>query len=359
MNIKFIKLKRYIISIKSAVFVGVLFVISLGVYCVFTTHQYISNNLINELLKNSLLIISTITGTNLLTSAILETDNKNQEWRNIISTDFLSNANFYSNMDDKTKWDIFLAIKCSINGDNNMVQDEITSSILKKMKFENEEFYFEKCAYDVKCTISNNYIEYVVARRTELYSYKKKFVCDKFRVAIVANMCDNELGIRDISVKLNGRQLSDADLIIEKEAISKEADIERNGYNEIKYIYLRDPLELYSKNEEHNCVTMVYSYTARTALNDLVSSYRASQPCKCFSVKFDLLSKEKYQLVTNTFGFLDSSKGEDDTNNDYTSYSEFKDWIFEDDGVIVSIVPRPELKEKEKEEERMTGVNIA
>lgn len=122
---------------------------------------------------------------------------------------------------------------------------------------------------------------------------------------------------------------------------------------------IRDPLELYSKNEEHNCVTMVYSYTARTALNDLVSSYRASQPCKCFSVKFDLLSKEKYQLVTNTFGFLDSSKGEDDTNNDYTSYSEFKDWIFEDDGVIVSIVPRPELKEKEKEEERMTGVNIA
>lgn len=75
MNIKFIKLKRYIISKKSAVFVGVLFLISLGVYCVFTTHQYISNNLINELLKNSLLIIlrekSMLISKNLLIKTIL------------------------------------------------------------------------------------------------------------------------------------------------------------------------------------------------------------------------------------------------------------------------------------------------
>lgn len=243
-------------------------------------------------------------------------------------------------MDHKTKWDIFYAIKCSINGDNDvMIQDDIMSSIIKKLKFENERFYFEKCAYDVKCRIMNDYVEYKVSRITQLYSYQKQFICKKFRVAIVADVCDNEIGIKDISVRLNGRQLSEDDLIIEKRAMVQEADIQRNGYNEIRCIYLKEPLKLFPKDEDKS-VTMVYSYTARALLNDLVCSYRASKPCRHFSVKFELLTKDNYQLVTNTFGFLDSSKAEDDTNNDYTSYSEFKDWIFEDDGVVISIVPR-------------------
>lgn len=335
------KIKRYMISRGSAVSIIVTFVISLSLYCILNSKSVTSTVDISPFLINALLVISSVTGTNLLTSLILERHSKNKEWRDIISADILSNSNFYRYMDEKAKWGIFSAVKYSINGDNNtMIQDEIMSSVLEKLKFDKEKFYFEKCAYDVKCKITDDYVEYRASRVTELYSYKNKYTCKKFRIAIVADLCDNGYGIEDMVIKLNGEKLREEDYIVETEHFIKEADIERNGYNEVKYIYLKKPLQLFQNNGKRKGVTMVYEYTAKSSLSDLVCTYRASKPCKHFSVRFELLSYDKYQLISNVFGFLDSSRAEEDTNSDYTSYSEFKDWIFEDDGVVISIVPR-------------------
>lgn len=92
MSTKFVKLKRYIMSRGSTICIIVLCLISLGAYSVLNTNQYISNELVNGILTNIFLVITSITGTNLLTSVILETNNKNQEWRHFISKDVLSNS---------------------------------------------------------------------------------------------------------------------------------------------------------------------------------------------------------------------------------------------------------------------------
>lgn len=341
---KFYRIKRYVISTSSVILVMIIFLISLAFFCILNITEigdkFISNEFVKQIVLNSLLVVTSITGTNILTAIIVEKNNKNQDWRNIISQDILSNQTFYNYMDYETRNDILSAVNCSINGYNNPIQNEIMSSVLNKLDFNNIDFYFEKCNYDVDCKIMDEYIEYHVTRVTDMYSYKNKYTCKKFRVALAAGLWDNELGNMDIKIKLNGVLLSENDYIVETESSVKEVDIERNKYNDIKYVYLKQPLDLYSDDGSHTATTIVYEYIVKASLSDLVNVYRASRPCKHFSVRFTLHTHENYKLQSHTFGFLDSSKAEEDTDNDFISYNEFRDWIFEDDGVVITIVPR-------------------
>ena len=346
MRKKIDRLKKYVISRASFILTCIVFIISLVCYCLLNIsgigESFIPDGYIKQVVINGFLVITSVTGTNLLTSLIIEKNSKNQEWRNIILQDVLSNCAFYNYMDYNTRNDIYAALTCSINGCNDdVIQNEIMPSVLNKLNFENADFYFEKCSYDVTCKITDQYIEYHTTRVTEIYSHKEQYIINKYRVAIVAGLCDNGLGISGIKIKLNGVSLKEDEYIIETDCPDKEADIRRNEYNDIKYIYLKNPLHLHSNNgERRRAITMVYEYTARSSLNDIVSSYRASRPCKRFAVKFTLLTHDDYKLLAHTFGFIDSSKAEEDTDNNYTSYSEFRDWIFEDDGVVITIVPK-------------------
>lgn len=346
MGEKYHKIKKYVISGKSIILILVIFVISFFCFCILSIPEigesYISNVQVRQVVINSFLVIASITGTNLLTSLIIEKNSKNQEWRNIISQDVLSNHAFYDYMDSQTKDAISSAIKYSINEYNNTVlQNEIMQSIVKKLNFQRETYYFNKCDYSINCEVFSDCIKYDMKRVTEIYSYEDEYIIPKFRIAVVANSCDNTHDISHIEISLNGRQLTEDEYIIESGNPNEESDIERNEYNTIKSIYLKGPLTLYSeKNGKNNCTTIVYKQIAETTLDDVVNSYRASKPCKNFSVYFNLETKDKYKLVSNAFGFIDTPNGEKDMDVDYISRVEFNDWVFEDDGVVITVVPR-------------------
>lgn len=345
MNKRARKPKKYKISISSYIMIIFVFIISTFCYCflnVPTLGALIPNVQIRRIVINIFLVITSITGTNLLTSIIIERNTKNQEWNNIISKEVLSNHSFYDYMDSQTKDAISAAVNYSINEYNNTVlQNDIMQSIIKKLNFEHETYYFQKCDYLVNCEVFDEYIRYDMKRVTEIYSYDDEYIIPKFRVAVVANLCDNEHNIKNVEIILNGRTLSQDEYIVETECENKESDIERNGYNVVKYIYLKDPLILHSeKNGKEGCTKITFKQIVEASLDDVVNSYRASKPCKNFSVIFNLLSKDKYKLISNSFGFIDSANVEKDADVDYISKVEFSDWVFEDDGVVITIVPR-------------------
>lgn len=345
MNRRLKKPCKYTISISSYITVIIIFLISTFCYCALSMPiigNFITNIQIRKIIINIFLVLTSVTGTNLLTSLIIEKNSKNQEWQDIIFEEILSNHTFYDYMDAQTKDAISAAVNYSINEYNNTVlQHEIMQSIIRKLNFETETYYFDKCDYIVNCEVFDEYIKYDMKRITELYSYEDEYTISKFRVAVVANSCNNEHSITDIEIQVNGKTLSKDDYIIETESSNKESDIERNGYNTVKYIYLKEPLNLYSeKNGKQKCTTIIFRQVAEASLDDVVNSYRASKPCRNFSVYFNLESKDKYKLVSNSFGFIDSTNPAKDTDVDYISKIEFSDWVFEDDGVVITIVPR-------------------
>lgn len=346
MNERFDKIKKYVVSSRMMILVIIVCIISLLVYCLLNTYTIgsilIHNYLARQIVANVVLVITSITGTNLLTSLIIEKNSKNEGWRDIISEDVLSNHAFYDYMDSQTKDAISSAIKYSINEYNNtVIQNEIMESIIDKLNFQNETYYFEKCEYNVNCEIFDTYIKYEMSRVTRMYSFEDEYTINNFRVATVANMCNNEDGISHIEVSLNGQRLAADKFIVNKEGSYKQSDIEINKYNTIKHIYLKEPLTLHSDRKgEKNCTTIVFKYVAETTLDDVINVYRTSQPCKNLSVYFNLETKGKYKLVSAPFGFIDTPDGEGDMDADYISKVEFNDWVFKDDGVVVAIVAR-------------------
>lgn len=336
------RLYKYVISIPSYIAVLIIFAISTFCYCILNVSavgSLIANSQVRTIIINIFLVLTSVTGTNLLTSLIIEKNSKNQEWRNIITEEILSNHVFYDYMSAQTKEAISDAVNYSINEYNNTVQQEIMQSIIRKLNFKGETYYFNKCNYFVNCEIFDDHIKYDMKRITEIYAYEERCKIFNFRVAVIANSCNNVHSNIGMEIKVNGRILSECDYLVETECSDEESDIVRNGYNTIQYIYLREPLVLHAE-ATGRCTTILFRQVIETTLDDVVNSYRASKPCRNFRVDFNLQSRDRYRLVSNSFGFIDSTNPDNDADVDYISKIEFSDWVFEDDGVVITIVPR-------------------
>ena len=270
MNGRVGKIRKYVVSSRLMILVLVLFAFSLICFCLLNTDtigmSVIPNYWFRQIVINGFLVVSSITGTNLLTSLIIEKNSKNEEWLNIISQDVLSNHIFYDYMDAKTKDTIISAVEYSINKYNNtVIQNEIMQSIIGKLNFQNETYYFNKCDYNINCEIFDNHIRYEMKRITEMYSYKDDYSISNFRIAVVANWCDksNNNGIGNFEILINNVLLASDAYIVEDKSPCMESDIEINKYNTIKYIYLKDPLTLHAdNNDKRNCTQIIFKYVA-------------------------------------------------------------------------------------------------
>lgn len=296
----------------------------------------ITNNIsIIETIRDIILIIASICGTNLLLSALVEVKSKNAFLTDIIENDVISAPEFYEAMKDENKIKMHNALEENLYFSYPIVH-KMFSNIRGKLNSNIDSYYFESCSYVISCSVNEKYIEKELTKKVYIKSYEDTFTITDFSVG---NFASKEIdGIKPfdlISLEINNRKIDLDHDISEKPNEINNLD-EQNEYNlSIGYVYNK-PLVI----NKHTGTKIVVKCKTRTPIDDKVSTFRVTKPCKKFSLIYDIKEHNKYRLAVDAFGFLDDA--DDSANNSSNSNINitFNDWIFKHDGVVVSILEK-------------------
>ena len=80
---------------------------------------------------------------------------------------------------------------------------------------------------------------------------------------------------------------------------------------------------------------VVVNSISRCPLNDVVSSYRTTRPCKNFTVNYIAEPKTYYRVIAHAFGFHECARSYPNGTKNNEVKVGFNDWIFTDDGICI------------------------
>lgn len=332
--------KRYKINKGTFIIMIILTFFCILVYFLIDFRINISDNItpkviaIYETIKDILLVIVSVTGLNLLFSAIIEVKSKNSYLSEIMANDVIASNEFYDYMDNSKKESMYNALEKSLYFKDD-ISHEIYKNIRYRLKENLGEYYFTECSYSVTCTIHDTYIEKEITKTTKIRSYENEHIILNFRITNFTSKKVSGLEAFELkSVEINNKKLNQEDIDTNK---SDKANLdEQNEYDfSIDYLYNKK-LALFS--DKDTIITM--KYITRTSKDDRMSTFRVGHPCKKFMLFYSVKQHEKYRIVVNAYGFLDDA--DNSTNNSSKSdiTITFSDWIYNYDGVTVVILDK-------------------
>lgn len=322
-------------------------IITMVAYFVCTYYLNLNNlNIVNETskekivklqtLRDILLVIISICGTNLLLSIIVEKKSKNSLVEDIILNDVVASPEFYKQMDNNKKKKMFYALEEELFFKHNITH-EMFKIVREKIINMSCDYYYESCKYIVTCNVHDNYIEKEITRKVSLKSYEKEYIIKNFSIGNCSSKkIEGMESYQLISFEINNQKIDLKKFVKEIENKDRCNLDEQNEYDSNKKFIYNKPLKITNDKE----TTIVVKCKTRTAIDDKSSTFRVVKPCKNFSVVYSIIQHEKYRLVVDAFGFLDNA---DDSANNTSSSNiniNFDDWIFKYDGVVVIILEK-------------------
>lgn len=345
------KLKKYKVNLIGTIATIIIFIICIFSYFGFSYYLNIDAISVDvadrnmqqiatiETIRDVLLVILTICGTNFLLSVFIEVRSRNAFLTEIINNDIIACPEFYNGMSDENKEKIYSALEQHLNYG---LPGDIFSNIKGKINNLMEDYFFESCEYVITCDVHDDYIEKEITKVVSIKSFKDKDTIKDFCVGnhsakTIAGKDSFELLSVEIS-KESSENTIDVDIKTQIEKIPcKTSKLDkRNEYDKSEsYVYKR-PLIIHNNQSTFITVKCI----TRTTTDDKVSTFRVTKPCKNFILNYSLNQTDKYRLSVDAFGFLDDA--DNSTNNSSTSNVNihFKDWIFKYDGVVVSILDK-------------------
>ncbi len=287
-------------------------------------------------IKDILIILTTILGTNLFMSLLIDVRSKNQIVTDIIENDVIASPEFYEKMSEENKLKMCNALERKLHY-KYIKEQEIFNEIREKLKGNIDAYYYESCEYVVSCNIYDTYIEKQITRKVAIKSFDSNYTIKGFSISKISSKSIN--GIEPFKLELF--KINDKKVDLEHDVELKpceEADNldEQNEYDiNNRYIY-KKPINIFSDEE----TTITVKCISRTSIDDKGASFRVAKPCHNFSLIYTLQQYDKYRLSVHAFGFLDDA--DDSANNSSKSNINitFDNWIFENDGVVVIILDK-------------------
>lgn len=286
--------------------------------------------------KDILIILTTILGTNLFMSLLIDVRTKNQIVTDIIENDVIAAPEFYEKMSEENKLKMCNALERKLYHKYNKEQ-EIFNEIRQKLTGNINSYYYESCKYVVTCNIYDNYIEKQITRKVVIKSFDTKYTIKNFSISNFSSKSIN--GIESFtleSFKINDKKVDLAN-DVELSPCDEVDNLDQQNEYDInsRYIY-KKPMNIYSDKE----TTITVECISRTSIDDKGASFRVAKPCNHFSLFYTLPQQDKYRLAVHAFGFLDDAN--DSANNSSKSNINitFDNWIFENDGVVVMILDK-------------------
>lgn len=339
----------YIWSKGAIVLTIALFIISLSVIiyltCLINTESVMvgTDNLTTEQIKEMvrhktireiMLVLCSITGTNLILSAVIEKSSKNKFLTNFFEENIFSSKYFYDNLSPEVKKEIEKHIMLN-KYDGNDTYRQICEKITNKIIEDEPSYYFEKCEFNVNVVDKGEYFEKHIKREQLIWPWNEKRGINNLPICFIEHKTISGLNSVQLeAVSVNGNQVSINSLKQEKSIINRGLSY-KNGYIESTKYSLEDKHNF--KNDKATSLNV--SLITRCPKDDLTSSFRTMVPCKNFTVNFTLES-DRYKLAAYAFGFYDNANQGINIQKENVISVSLNDWIFNDDGICVMIIPK-------------------
>ncbi len=294
------------------------------------------SNITLKTTKDILIILTTILGTNLFMSLLIDVRTKNKIVTDIIENDVIAAPEFYEKMSEENKSKMCNALERKLYHKYDKEQ-EIFNEIRQKLNRNIDSYYYESCKYVVTCNIYDNYIEKQITRKVVIKSFDAKYTIKNFSISNFSSKSIN--GIEPF--KLESFKINDKKVDLEHDVELRPCDEvdnldEQNAYDiNSRYIY-KKPMNIYSEQE----TTITVKCISRTSIDDKGSSFRVAKPCNHFSLVYTLPQQDRYRLAVHAFGFLDDANDSANNNSKSNITISFDNWIFENDGVVVMILDK-------------------
>lgn len=287
-------------------------------------------------IKDILIILTTILGTNLFMSLLIDVRSKNQIVTDIIENDVISSPEFYEKMSEENKFKMCNALEENLYYKYGKEQ-QIFNEIRQKLKKNIDSYYYESCEYVVTCNIYDTYIEKQITRKVSIKSFDSKYTIKDFPISNYSTKSiDGVEAFKLESFKINDEKINLKNYVGTTHYNEVANLDEQNEYDiSSRYIYQK-PLDIYSDKETIITVKCV----SRTSIDDKGATFRVAKPCKHFSLIYTLQQSDKYRLAVHAFGFLDDAKDSANNNSKSNINITFNNWIFENDGVVVIILDK-------------------
>ena len=286
-------------------------------------------------IKDIFVILTSILGTNLLLNSLIEVRSKNQIITDVIENDVISSPKFYEEMSEENKLKMCNALENNLYYKYDIVH-QMFDDIRKRLNDKIEEYYYVSCEYDVTCDINDKFIEKQISKTIAIRSYEDKYTINDFCISQfsskqIAGVSSFEL----TSLKINGETKSIKETV---KTIPNEVSRlgEQNEYDISNCYIYNIPIEI-SKDKE---TTICVQCTTRTSIDDRCSTFRVTKPCKNFLLVYNLNQQKDLRLSVDAFGFIDDANNSTNNTSKSNVNIKFNDWIFENDGVVVTILDK-------------------
>jgi len=292
------------------------------------------NPIIINTLKDLLVVIASILGTNLLINGIIEVKSKNQLLTDIIANDIIASPNFYTYMDTVNQLKMCQALEKNLFFQNNTIKQDMSTEVRQKILDIKDPYYFEECDFIVTSTIYDKYIEEDVTKKIVIKSYGDSCHIENYPISNYSSKTtDVFVPFELLSVNINGKEINIENDIKQITSCKNSFD-EQNKFNSnIRYVYNK---KILINNKDG--VNIILKYKTRTTIDDRLTVFRVGKPCKRFSLIYNLTPDEKYRLAINAFGFFDDGSATINDDSNYHTNIEFSNWIFTYDGVVIMIL---------------------
>lgn len=309
---------------------------------------YYDNRSLFSTLKEMCTIILSIIGTSLVLSLAFEVNNRNSAYTDFFEQDILSSPEFYKHIPSEDKMKILNNLENQEYFTGNVVMGEMYQSIRKRLKestytYPKYKYYMSYCKYDVKCVDKGNYFEKTVVRTMKFRAYEgeteEKELClgkYKNKKAKISGLNPFEIS----NLRIDGKEIEVSKITTEDLQDSEDVLVAQANYTSKQQYTLKEPLKFNSEND----TVVVVEYLSRTEKDDIHSTFRCSVPCKEFEVSFSIYGN--YALIPIGFGFCDHAKLSPNSKNDSEATVHFNQWLFEDDGVVIILNPKPKSRKK-------------
>ena len=343
--------KKYFISSRTAFWVTVSFTFVLLLYVILTflinlpPSVFGSTTEENSLLlptltsiRDVVLVVLSILGTCFFTAWIIEVRSRNEMYDSHLSNDILGNPEIYRNMDESTQKEMLSILENILLFRDKPHLSGMYENIKEKfITLSSEEYYYDDCRYTVNCTITQEGILKSITRTIRIKSYDAS--CKISSIPLVtwsgSKLSGNVVPFKFSSATLDGKAIEQDKIgIIEK---TPDQVVSVNSGYDLKYTYFYKPeLELF----DDKIRTISVSYNTVVPLDDIVYTCRANVPCRSFTVDFRVCAPDNYKVLARAFGFFDSAVHSPIVEDDRQISVSFNDWIFPQDGVVITFAPK-------------------
>lgn len=288
-------------------------------------------------IKEVLVVICSIFGTNLIVSVIIEKKSQNDLYDEFITEDLLQNFKFLKTIDKEKRKTLLNSLeKIDYMGENE-TYSELVNNVREKIINSDYKYYFVSNNIVITCTIKSNYIEKNIIRTVEIRSFDDSYTDKNYIITKIAskkiegiqNIEIKELIINDVSKDIT----KDIEYVDTTSEGTYNVYYDNIDYTVRAYYRLKDNITFYNNRS----TTIRVTYVTRVPATDIVYSSRLIVPCKKFRFRFKIDdSTINYKINAQAFGFQeDAMKNPTGSLKNEVTY-EINDWIFPSDGVFVT-----------------------